>query len=215
MIQIEKLAHNLAEKIALQLEYDEDRKAVLAYGLMAISQISTIFIIISIIGVLFDIWYESMIIFLGVGIIRKSTGGAHASTMNSCTLISVFSISMLSMISRYLLGISVNIYINLGVTIIVYIMCFIIFYRRVPVDTPNKPIVKAEKIKRLRKQSFLLLTVGLILSIICIILTKYDTRFYSIAVSIRLAMLWQLMTLTKTGAAVLSKIDSHITTLVH
>ena len=57
MIIIETLAHKIAEKIAVQLDFDDDRKAVVAYGLIAILQISFLFIVITIIGIIFDFWY--------------------------------------------------------------------------------------------------------------------------------------------------------------
>jgi accessory gene regulator B len=215
VIIIETLAHKLAEKIALQLEYDEDKKAVIAYGLIAILQMITIFIIITAIGLIFDFWFESMIIFMGVGLIRKSTGGAHAKTMNGCIIISVLSVTMLSALSRYLFGLPVNIYINLAVTIFIFMISFIIFYLRVPVDSPNKPIVKPEKIKRLRKQSFILLTLFFMMTVAAIVLTTSSyQRFYSIAVSLRFTILWQLLTLTKSGALLLGKIDSQITRIL-
>ena len=197
MILIEKLARNLADKIALQLDYNENRKAVITYGLIAILQIVTIFTITTILGILFDFWYESVIIFLEVGIIRKSTGGAHASTMNSCIVVSVVSITILSMISRYLFCLPVSVLINTLISLIIYIICFVIFYLRVPVDSPNKPIIKPEKIMRLRKQSFIILTVCCIISIIFVVLARYNNRFYSIAVSIRLGMLWQLFNINE------------------
>ncbi len=215
MIIIEKLAHNLATKIALQLDYDENSKAVIAYGFIAILQISIIFSIISILGVIFGFWYESIIVFITVGTIRKSTGGAHAATMNGCIIISVLSIVTLSLISRYLLCVPIKVYINLGISVIVFIIGVITFYFRVPVDSPNKPIIKPDKIMRLRKQSFFILTACFILSIIFVISTIYEKRFYSIATSLRLAMLWQLLTLTKTGAIVLNKIELYITKVVH
>lgn len=215
MIQIEKLAYNISEKIALQMEYDEDKKAVIAYGLMAMFQMAAIFILISCIGILLDFWFESIIIYLSVGIIRKSTGGTHASSMNSCIIISVLSITLQSAISRYLLGEPINIFINIIISIIIFAICFIVFYFRVPVDTPNKPIVKPEKIKRLRKQSFLLLIICFILTILFAILTNFDKRFFSIAVSIRMAMIWQVFTLTKTGAFVINTIDSFVTKVIN
>lgn len=214
MIIIETLAHKMAEKIALQLDYDDDRKAVVAYGLIAILQMITLFIIITVIGIIFDFWYECMIIFLGVGIIRKSTGGAHSKTMNGCIIISVLSVTMLSALSRYLLCFPVNIYINLVVSLFVFIICFVIFYLRVPVDSPNKPIVKPEKIRKLRKQSFFVLTLLFFISITFILLTNYNKRFYSIAVSIRLTMLWQLLTLTKIGTLFLDEIDTKISWII-
>jgi accessory gene regulator B len=212
--KIETLAHKIAEKIALQLDYDDDRKAVVAYGLIAIIQMVTIFIIITIIGILFDFWYECMIIFIGVGIIRKSTGGAHSKTMNGCIIISILSVTMLSALSRYLLCKPINSYVNLGVSILVFAISFIIFYLRVPIDSPNKPIVKPEKIKRLRKQSFFLLIFFFLLTITFIELATYNKRFYSIAFSVRLTMLWQLFTLTKTGTLLLGKIDSKISSVI-
>ncbi|MDF2588690.1 MAG: putative accessory regulator protein, partial [Anaerocolumna sp.] len=197
MITIEILAHKIAEKIALQLDYDDERKAVVAYGLIGIIQMVTIFIIITIIGLIFDTWYESMIIFLGVGMIRKSTGGAHAGTMLSCNIISVVTVTILSALSRYILNIPFNTYVNLGLTVFLFVICFIIFYLRVPVDSPNKPITKPEKIRRLRRQSFLILTLLILTAGISILFTDYNDRFYSIAISIRLILLWQSLTLTK------------------
>ena len=207
MITIEMLAHKIADKIALQLDLDEDKNAVIAYGLIGILQVTTLFIIITIIGFLFDFLYESLIIFLSVGFIRKSTGGAHASTMNCCNIMSILSISLLAALSRYLLNYPFDIYVNLGSAIFIFVICFIIFYIRVPIDNPNKPIVKPEKIKRLRKQSFYKLILFFLLTIVSIKLANYHVRFYSIAASIRLAMLWQVFTLTKTGALVLDKLD--------
>jgi accessory gene regulator B len=210
VITIEILAHKIAEKIALQLDYDDERKAVVAYGLIGIIQMVTIFIIITIIGLIFDTWYESMIIFLGVGMIRKSTGGAHAGTMLSCNIISVVTVTILSALSRYILNIPFNTYVNLGLTVFLFVICFIIFYLRVPVDSPNKPITKPEKIRRLRRQSFLILTLLILTAGISILFTDYNDRFYSIAISIRLILLWQSLTLTKFGALFIEKIDTSV-----
>ncbi len=210
MNQVEAFANNIAGKIAGQMNFDNDKKAVIAYGLTAIIQMITIFFIISVIGLLCGFWYEGILIFTGVGIIRKSTGGAHSRTMLGCIIISVLSVTVLSWLSRYPLGSEVNLYINLLASCLVYIVCFIVFYIRVPVDTPNKPIVSANKIKRLRKQSFIILTVFFILSITAVLLSDWNTRFLSIGSSIRLTMLWQMFTLTKTGAFLFGKIDAKI-----
>ncbi|SHJ08644.1 accessory gene regulator ArgB-like protein [Parasporobacterium paucivorans] len=207
MASMERWAKRTAERISLQMKYDEDKKAVIAYGLTAMIQMATIFVIISIFGLFFGFWMESVVIFLGVGIIRKSTGGAHSATMLGCILISVSSISLLSAAARYIFDISINIYLNCFVSIFIYLLCFVVFYLRVPVDTPNKPIVKPEKIKRLRKQSFLILTAFFLLSMVCVFLTGWNTRFFSLAVIIRLTMLWQALTLTRLGQVFFAWID--------
>ena len=211
---VETLAFNIAGKIAVEMNFDENKKAVIAYGLTAIFQIATIFAVISIIGILFDFWYESIIIFLGVGIIKKSTGGAHSQTMVGCIVISVLSITILSILARYFLDFPLSKFVNFGISIFVFIFCFIVFYIRVPVDSPNKPIVKPEKIKKLRRQSFLILTIFFLLSIVLIILTTWYNRFYSIAISIRLSMLWQLFMLTRIGAQFIRKADSKLKVII-
>ncbi len=204
---MEILAHYIAGIIALHMQFDDEKKAVITYGLTAIIQIIVLFIIISIIGLIFGFWYESFIIFIVVGIIRKSTGGAHSQTMYGCVLISVLIIMILSSLSRYILNYPLNIFINLLISILVYVLCFIVFYNCVPIDSPNKPITNPEKIKKLRRQSYIKITVFFIISVIFILLSVKYERFYSIAVSIRLAMLWQLFTLTKHGAWFINKID--------
>lgn len=204
---MEALAHKLAKKIACEMDYDENKRAVIAYGLTAMLQMATIFTLISVIGMLFDFWYESMLIFFGVGIIRKSTGGAHSHTMTGCIFISVFSIVGLASLSKYLLGRPVDNSINIVITVLIFVLCYIVFYIRVPVDSPKKPIVKPEKIKRLRNQSYMILSLFFLISIIFIISTAWNNRFYSLASSIRMMMLWQMFTLTKTGAHVLNIID--------
>jgi accessory gene regulator B len=211
---METLALNIAQKIGFQMTYDEDKQSVIAYGLTAIFQMSTIFVVISILGVIFDFWYESIIIFLEVGLIRKSTGGAHSQTMKGCLTISVLSILLLSSLSRYLLSPFTNGFVNYGCSIIVFAICCIVFYLRVPVDSPNKPIVRPEKIRRLRRQSFWILTILILISITFISIASWFPRFYSLAMSIRLALLWQLLTLTSLGARILGKIDIKLSTIL-
>lgn len=207
MIKIESLANKIASKIALQLEYDDEKKSVIAYGLVGILQSLSLFIVLTTIGLILKSFYEVIIIFISVSIIRKSAGGAHAKTMMSCNIMSVFTVILLAILARYILVNPVNIYVNLGSSIIVFAICFIIFYYRVPVDSPNKPIIKPEKVKRLRQQSLFILTILFMCSTILILLATYHTRFYSISVSIRLAMLWQFLTLTKAGALFIEKMD--------
>ncbi len=204
---METLAHSIAQKIATHMDFDEDKKAVIAYGLTAILQIIFIFIIISIIGIVFDFWFESIIIFLGVGLIRKSTGGAHSQTMYGCIVISILSVSLLSALARYIVNFPWFMLHNFIISLITYITCGSIFYLRVPVDNPKKPIETPKKIKRLRKQSFIILTIFFLLSVVTILLTTLSYRFYSITSILRLTMLWQAFTLTKFGICFFEKVD--------
>ena len=207
MIIIEVLANKLADGIALQLSLEEEKRSVIAYGLIGILQFTTLLLMIAIIGLVSGSLYESLIIFSSVAFIRKSTGGAHSKTMSGCNTVSVLSIALLAISSRYLLSTPIDSYFNFGMTIMVFLIGYVIFYLFVPVDSPNKPIVSIEKIKRLRKESFSKLFLFFLLTIVSILLADTHMRFYSIASSIRVAMIWQAMTLTKTGTLLLSKLD--------
>lgn len=207
---IEALANRIADGLASQLNLDQERKAVIAYGFIGILQGVALFLMISVIGILTGTVYEVLIIFLSVGYIRKSTGGAHSRTMWGCNTVSVFSISLLALASKYLLGMPVELSVNIGFTIILFLAEFMVFHKRVPVDSPNKPIVSAEKISRLRRESFTKLFLFLLLTGAAIAAADTHIRLYSIASSIRMAMIWQVITLTEKGASLLAKVDSAV-----
>lgn len=205
---MEVLAHKIADGLALQLNLDQERRSVIAYGLIGMLQMTALFIVIMIIGLITGTLYESLIIFLSVGYMRKSTGGAHSKTMMGCNTVSVLSIVILALSSRYLLNGPLDGYVNSGITMTVFLLGYVVIYLRVPVDNPNKPIVTMEKIKRLRKESYSKLFLFLMLTIGSIVLADTHDRFYSIASSIRVAIIWQAVTLTQTGTSLLSRLDS-------
>lgn len=204
---LETLAHKVAKNIAIKMGYDQERQAVIAYGLIGIFQIITIGLIVSLFGVLFGCWYECMVIFLGVGLIRKATGGAHSQHINGCLIISVCSVISLAALSKFVLSVPMHWGYNVAISLAVLTLCLWVAYLRVPVDSPNKPIVKPEKIKRLRKQSYITFVAFALVSILCVVLADSTPRFYSIAMSFRLAMLWQTCTLTRWGAACIHFLD--------
>ena len=207
---MEKLAHNIAETIAINLHYDDDKKAVIAYGLAAIFQMASIFVITSIIGLLCGFWMESMVVFLAVGFLRKSTGGAHSKTFQGCMIISIFSIALLSFLARYILDINnirEKLFVIIAVTV-AYFFSFIMVYELAPVDSPEKPIVRKEKIALLRRKSFVTLGLYGCIALSLIFLSKNNPRFISISISFCFATLWQVFTLTKTGIHLIHKIDS-------
>lgn len=214
MRKIELLAGKIADVLALKLQLDEERYAVIRYGLIGLLQVITLFMLISLIGIFTGTLYESYIVFFTVGYLRKSTGGAHSRTMWGCNAVSVLSISILTMTSKYLLGIPIDPRINSGAALLVFLVALLIFKKNVPIDSPNKPIVSPEKIKRLRKESFMKLLLFFLLSLIAINRANIEGRFYSISMSIRLAILWQTITLTKTGSELLLKVDYAVNELL-
>lgn len=214
MREIESLASKIADFLRMKLQLDEEKRDVIRYGLIGLLQVITLFLFITLIGVITGTLYESYIVFFTVGYLRKSTGGAHSSTMWGCNTVSVLSISLLAVSSRYLLGMPIEPILNYGSSVLLFITGLLIFIKYVPIDSPNKPIASPEKIKRLRRESFMKLLLFFLLTLIAINRANIEVRFYSISMSIRLAIVWQIITLTKTGSALLLKVDRSVNALL-
>ena len=204
---METIADKLSDKIAIQMNYDDDKKAVITYGLIAIIQMTIIGIAISLIGILGRFFYESFLIFIGVGILKKSSGGAHSQSIYGCTVISILSIVLLSVLSRYVLNFQTKIWITYCIVLVVFAFCLIIFHKYIPVDSPNKPITNPDKIKRLRRQSYIILVIYTITGCLTVCLSKINFRFYSISLCFPLILIWQSFMLTKKAQKVLKHVD--------
>lgn len=204
---MERLAARLAESISGAMHYDQDKQEVIAYGLIGLFQILVIAAAITVIGLLADFWYEAVLIFLGVGLLRKCMGGVHAQTLLGCTVISIVSISALSALCRYLL-LSVPVSVAVPAAVVLTGCCFWIAFRKVPVDTPNKPITRPEKRKRLRRQSFVTIAIygAVCVSLACF--SVYHPRLLSLSYAVLCALLWQTFTLTGAGAAAVHMLDA-------
>ena len=207
---MEQLASKLAIKIAEKIELDQEKKSVVAYGLVGILQITTLFILITVLGIITGTFYESFIIFFSVGFMRKSTGGAHSKSMWGCNAVSVLSILFLALLSRYVFVMSITKEVNIAITIAVFAAGLFVFFAKVPVDSPNKPIKSKDKIKRLRKESYMKLLLLFAVTLLSIHYAESSSRLYSVSVSLRVALLWQMFTLIDLGASFLQKADMTI-----
>jgi accessory gene regulator B len=203
---MEKLANKIADTIAQNLGYDVEKTAVMAYGLAAMFQMVTIFIFTSIVGIIGGFWPECMIIFLSVGLLRKATGGAHSEAFTGCLFISIFTICFMAFLARYLFN-NVDLLIISIFYMIVFITALIVTYRKAPIDTPKKPIKNPVKIKRLRRNAFLTITIYFIAVCILAYFSLEQPRLLNLATSFAFATLWQTFMLTKTGTTLIGIVD--------
>lgn len=204
---METLAKKMAQSIGKSLGKTEEEIAVIAYGLIGILQFSTIFVLSSIIGLIFGFWLETAIVFLSVGFLRRLTGGAHSSGIYSCLVYSVFFVCGISAISYYLLA-QLAWQINLGLLVAVYLFGYVTVALKAPVTPPNKPCRSEQKRKRLRRGSFIVLTLFLVASLVCVLLGwKWNARCYSIGLSLVLSTLWQITMMTAVGKGFVELID--------
>ena len=192
---VRKAAHFITERQKL----DEEREAVIAYGMLALFQMLLIFLYALMWGLLTHTFWESIVVYFTVGIFRKFTGGAHAHSMAGCIFVSITTMSVMAAFSHYILAPIKSSLLMILFTLIIYPLVFFVVWEKAPVDSPNKPIRKPEKIKRLRRGSFIMLITFSIVSISLTILTFFidSSVLFSMNYALMLALIWQGFTLTK------------------
>lgn len=204
---MEYLAHKLAETIAQSLNYDVEKRAVIAYGLVAIIQILiTVFLVLAF-GLLLDVPVEALIVCFSVSILRKYSGGAHAGSAELCTGIGVvYSVAAAFFAAKGLALVSVPIYVMIAM-LPVYAGSFLILWKSAPMDSSNKPIRTEQKRARMKKKSLMVLLAYGCLSFFLLIKGQKEAVYRGYALSLLFGLSWQIFTLTKNGALLLHCLD--------
>ena len=86
---IDKVCARLSNKIGRELQVSENEKAVIHYGLFAIIHTSISIAAIVLAGSLLGVLIPALILSVTTVILRKYSGGAHASSPESCAIIGV------------------------------------------------------------------------------------------------------------------------------
>jgi accessory gene regulator B len=203
---MECLAKKIAGSIGASLGYDEEKIAVIAYGLIGILQFSAIFILASVIGLLASCFIEVLIVFLSVGFLRRFTGGAHSSGIYSCLIYSVFFVCIISATARYALPL-LPFEAVCALCIAVFLYGYVRVALKAPVAPPNKPCRTEEKRKRLRKWAFIVLSSFMAAVALSLIFKDTNIRLYSAGLALTLSTLWQVTMMTKTAHKCVSFFD--------
>jgi accessory gene regulator B len=206
---MERYSKAIAAKLALELGFDDDRRDVMAYGAFALIQMFISIGLVMIFGLVFDVVAEALIISFTASVLRKYSGGVHASSPNTCTLLGVIVCVGFGLLIK--LGfapvIDVKAFLMAGALGFVWSFCMI--SRLAPVDTPNKPIKSEEKRKRMKKGSYKVM--GIYLLIILINLFFYvflsSEAFLVYSMCIAFGVFWQVFTLTGSGHKLIEKVD--------
>ena len=206
-MNLELLSKNISNNLKNELNLDEDKRSIIEYGIFAFFQMGVSILLVAIVGLIFNVIIEALIISFTGAILRKFSGGAHASTSTNCSIVGI----IISVVPAYIMkNISLNSNYIIFTGVLVFIISFALVYKLAPVDSPNKPIKKKEKIKRLKRGSIIILSIYMILVVINLSI-YYVTDKNSLLVCsscIYVGILWQVFTLTKIGHIVVNKIDS-------
>lgn len=206
MSSIQRICENISDKIAKELNFEANQRAVINYGLFAMIQTSIAIGTEIIFGALLGVLIPTLIISLVAVFLRKYSGGAHAQTPEGCIVIgdivSVGGALGISWIPWNVIGIIV-----LGV--IIFILAYYFVWRLAPVDSASKPIRRVEKKQLLKKRSIFILSIYLIATIVSLLLylNNTDEKLLIYIASVYVGIGWQTFTLTATGHLGMKKMD--------
>ena len=208
MLRMKRIADNIAIKISTELKLDSDKEEVISYGTFALIQILFSIILVIIFGFLFNVTLEAIIISFTISILRKYSGGVHASTPGMCIFLGTIVTVGQAILFSYL-GMIFNIEMVLVTGVFTFICAYYAICKLAPVDSLAKPIKKEEKRRRMKKSSTLVLSAYLIIVLCAIILFAIQGERKVLAYSLCIygGILWQVFTLTKIGNFVITKVD--------
>lgn len=204
----EKIANKIGNNAKLFLNVNEDQEQIIVYGAINLFQMLFAILWVIIAGLLFGVFYEALIFSISASILRKYSGGVHASSPSRCVIIGTF--------SAVLAGILINniFYTINSITVAVIsgaiiIFAFITVFRNAPVDSIKKPIKNIETRRQFKRKSIFVIFIFSFMIIILFILNEKFSELYYIKLieSIGVGVLWQTITLTKNGINFLNKVD--------
>ena len=201
-------AQRLAAYLARTLNYDEERQKVMAYGLGALFQMLLLLACSLAFGIIARCAWEAMILFWGVGFLRRSTGGVHCDTYLGCVCVSLTSICGLAALCRYAVPAALPLWAGIVLGILpAYAFLIVIAWKKAPRESANKPIRNPEKIARLRKQCFCTIALYFIASSVCLALSARHPRMTGLFAATVAAAWWSGLMMTDAAAGILHRIN--------
>lgn len=149
---INKISSKIVEILIKHSLVENEDKELYSYGFFIFLSQILYFIIVTTIGVLFNIILESIIFYIAFQFIRRYAGGYHAETETRCEILSTLSILcciVLIKLSKMYDIRSALLSISLVFAVLIFILC--------PLDTPEKPLSDKEY-KYFRKISWIILS---------------------------------------------------------
>ena len=203
------LSNKLAQKIASELNYDDEKKAVINYGIFAFLQILASLFLVALFGLLLGVVAQALVVSFASSILRQYSGGVHASRPSICLIIGTVVTIGIAVIAHYVSGLIAAGFI-IAVDAVLIIVSYLLVCKYAPVDSPAKPIKTESRRKKMKRFSLVILSAYLICVAILVIVhfTQANNVVIEYSLCICLAIGWQVFNLTIIGHSILTKVDS-------
>jgi accessory gene regulator B len=204
----EKIAVKIGSNAKLILNADEDKEQIIVYGAINLLQIIFSILWVVVFGLILGVFFEALLFSITTGILRKYSGGVHASSPNRCIILGTIITCIAGVFIRYLLyKLSMSTVIWISVAFIIFALIVII--KKAPVDSVKKPITNIELKKQFRNKAIIVILFLTVIIFILFILSKKYSELYCIRLieSIGFGVFWQTVTLTQVGIGLIEKVD--------
>ena len=197
---VEQISLNLAKRLGNKLDKNEEEIAVLNYGLFFLIHTSIAILLTLLVGIVLGIFTEIMIISISASLLKRYSGGVHSSSPNRCVMSGLILSVIASFISKYM---AINFdYINMVLfEVIILIGSAVIFYKKCPVPSKNKPLKKESTRIKLRKKAFqMMFLYTIIIIVLCTVYSFKQIYWMKLAsFSIIMGIVIQTIAITKSG----------------
>ena len=212
----EKIAVKIGNNAKVFLNVNEEQEQRIIYGAICLFQMifATLWVIIA--GLFFGVFYETLIFTVSVTSFRKYSGGAHASSPSRCIIIgTILAVASGILVDKILYTLNSLTVMIISIGFIIF--AFIIVLKNAPVDSIKKPIINIETREQFKRKSIFVIFIFSFIIIILFILSQRFSESYYIRLieSISLGILWQSITLTKSGISFLNKVDFVLKYIMH
>ncbi len=176
-----KITNTLIDKNSI---CKEDRE-LYEYGFFMLLSNLYFTVITCLLGIVFGVFFESLVFFVSFMLIRKYAGGYHAKTETRCQIFSTASIFLSVIFIRYIDFEKISLFL-----FILTVIASILIFAFSPLDTPEKPLDIKEK-SYFKKISYIILTVLDIFFVVA-----YFLNWNEISVSVATAILFESVLIT-------------------
>ena len=206
MFNIERLCNRISNSISTELNLSQDKREVINYGIFGVIQTVIAIITVVILGIIFNVFIEALLVSIIISVLRKSSGGVHASTPGKCAVIGALVSVVIGKLCRM---IDIGTWNILFLSIVVFIWALYLVNKLAPVDSTSKPIKNEKNRKRLKINSIKILIIYFIICLCNIICCQFNSnsKLVTYTLCISLGMTWQVFTLTKIGHIIVVKFD--------
>ena len=110
------------------------------YGFQVIYGTINGFLLLILLGLLFNILPQLLIVTLSFIILRVFAGGLHFDSYTKCAYFSLLTFLIIGLLAKY-------IYMPITITIVIFLIIFVLFLLYAPVENKNRPLKGSDKIK--------------------------------------------------------------------